>query len=158
MRGRAASLGEPDLLSVVEAEQPVALHPMDHLRHRGRRDTQEFREPCADDLATLVGERVDGLEVLLGRRRGDGGRRHAATLAHRRCRQAAATPCREARARSYRMTPTATASSASCTRVVSHVGKTPKKPMSGRRLPDVAGTMPATCNAWMPAPANLKAR
>jgi len=38
---------------------------MDHLRYRRGRYAQELREARADDLAALVGEGVDGLEVFL---------------------------------------------------------------------------------------------
>ena len=73
-RGHPA-LGEADLLAVVELQQPVALEAMDHLGHRGGRDAKELRQARADDLAALVGEGVDGLEVLLGR--GGSVRRHS---------------------------------------------------------------------------------
>ncbi len=66
-RGLQPALGKTDLSPLVQLQQSVPRHAMDHLRHRRRRYAQELREARADDLAALVGQRVDGLEVLLGR-------------------------------------------------------------------------------------------
>jgi hypothetical protein len=51
--------------TVVQCDQALALEPVDHLRYGRGGEAQELRQACRDDVAVLVGERVDGLEVLL---------------------------------------------------------------------------------------------
>jgi hypothetical protein len=58
--------------TVVERDKTLALEAMNHLGNRRRREAQELRQSRRDDAAVLVGERVDGLQILLdGRRSGD---------------------------------------------------------------------------------------
>jgi len=42
---------------------------VDHLRDGGSGEAEELGETRRNDVAVLVGERVDGLEILLDRRR-----------------------------------------------------------------------------------------
>jgi hypothetical protein len=58
--------------TVVEGNEAFALESVDHLRNGRCGETEELGEPRRDDVSVLVGERVNGLEILLdGRRRGN---------------------------------------------------------------------------------------
>jgi len=52
--------------TAVERDQAITLEPMDHLRDRWRGEAEELREARRDDVAALISERVDGLEIFLG--------------------------------------------------------------------------------------------
>jgi hypothetical protein len=56
--------------TVVEGNEAFALKSVDHLRDRRCRKPEELGEARRDDVPVLVGERVNGLEILLDGRRG----------------------------------------------------------------------------------------
>jgi hypothetical protein len=69
VRVALAGLGQMHFFTVVQLDKPLALESMDHLRDRGSGEAEELRETRRNDVAVLIGERVNRLEVLL-----DGGR------------------------------------------------------------------------------------
>jgi hypothetical protein len=56
--------------TVIEDNKTFALESVDHLRNGWSRKPEELGEARRDDVSVLVGECVDGLQILL-----DGGRR-----------------------------------------------------------------------------------
>ena len=66
-RGPLARLGEPQLATARAVDELALLQPLDHGRHRGRRDAQLGREQPGGDRLTAVGDVVDRLEVVLAR-------------------------------------------------------------------------------------------
>ena len=65
----AAATGKMHFFMTVERDEPFALEAVEHFRNGRRGHSHEARQAGADDGATLIGERVDGLEILLDRRR-----------------------------------------------------------------------------------------
>ena len=63
------ALGQMHFFTVIQGDQPLALEPVDHLRHRRGGEAEKLGESRRDDMPVLVRERVNGLEILL-----DGGR------------------------------------------------------------------------------------
>ena len=51
--------------TVVQRDQALPLQAVDHLRNSGGGEAQEFSEASRNDVAALIAERVDRLEVLL---------------------------------------------------------------------------------------------
>ena len=62
-------LGQMHFFTVVQRDQAVPLEPMDHLRDGQSGEAEEVRQARRDDVAVLVAQGVDRLEILL-----DGGR------------------------------------------------------------------------------------
>jgi len=64
-----ALLGKMHFFTAVEVDEALAPKPTEHLRDGRRGDTQKGRQAGADDTRAFVGERVNGLEIFLDRRR-----------------------------------------------------------------------------------------
>src|SRR6185437_8471987 len=67
-----AVLGQMHFFTVVQSDQAIAFEAVDHLGHGRRRESEKLCETRRHDVAALIPERVDRLEVLLnGGRCGD---------------------------------------------------------------------------------------
>jgi hypothetical protein len=66
---RLTCLGKMHFFMPIELDQALSLEAVEHLRDRGGRNAYEGSETRADHVRSLIGKRVDGLEVFLDRRR-----------------------------------------------------------------------------------------
>jgi hypothetical protein len=64
-----SALGQMHFFTAVEGDEALPFESMDHLGHRRRGEAEELRESSRNHVPAFIGERVDGLEILL-----DGGR------------------------------------------------------------------------------------
>ena len=61
--------GQMHFFTLIQRDQPLPLQAVDHLRNSRGGEAQELGEASRNDVAALIAERVNRLEVLL-----DGGR------------------------------------------------------------------------------------